>query len=395
MNRLFDETLTRERLDEPSLLHGTWVPLADVVETPDGYVVEVELPGLGRDDVVIQAQGDELVVRGDRRPDVASRPESFHRLERRYGPFARGLPLLRGGGPRPHRGPVRRRPAAPLGPEGPPPAGDTGQGGAERSRPGERVESSGHSDSLIVGASEPRRRYPRRWPPAVRTQARCTSPGRHGILQPLRGTHHHLDPGGVRGTNSGRRRSRASRVTSERAGTSRRRSSPEILRADRPQQTKKVERVLVAEAIASARSACRKRAWCSHEDERAFVRRERFQGIEQHPSSLDVLGIRPSSRRHAPPSSAATPRLPWCTTRARQEVRRDLAERRRHQAVLGPGSLEDHRSRRVVGSRTISRRHPPARTSKGPAQHPRDPRRRRSPRRAAPRRCVETPPGSP
>ena len=49
------------------------------------------VPGLSRDDVVIQAQGDELVVRGERRPDAASRPESFHRLERRYGPFARAF----------------------------------------------------------------------------------------------------------------------------------------------------------------------------------------------------------------------------------------------------------------------------------------------------------------
>jgi HSP20 family protein len=91
MNRLFDETLTRERLDEPSLLQGAWVPLADVVETPEAYVVEVELPGLGRDDVVVQTQGDELVVRGERRPDLGSRPESFHRLERRYGPFSRSF----------------------------------------------------------------------------------------------------------------------------------------------------------------------------------------------------------------------------------------------------------------------------------------------------------------
>jgi HSP20 family protein len=91
MNRLFDETLTRERLDEPSLLQGAWVPLADVVETPEAYVLEVELPGLGKDDVVVQAQGDELVVRGERRPDIGSRPESFHRLERRYGPFARAF----------------------------------------------------------------------------------------------------------------------------------------------------------------------------------------------------------------------------------------------------------------------------------------------------------------
>jgi len=91
MNRLFDDTLARERLDEPSLLQGAWVPLADVVETPEAYVLEVELPGLGKDDVVVQAQGDEVVVRGERRPDLSSRPDSFHRLERRYGPFARAF----------------------------------------------------------------------------------------------------------------------------------------------------------------------------------------------------------------------------------------------------------------------------------------------------------------
>jgi HSP20 family protein len=90
MNRLFDETLTRERLEEPSLLRGAWAPVADVVETPEAYFVELELPGLCREDVVIQAQGDELVVRGERRP-VATGGPVFHRLERRYGPFARGF----------------------------------------------------------------------------------------------------------------------------------------------------------------------------------------------------------------------------------------------------------------------------------------------------------------
>ena len=90
MNRLFDQTLTRERIEEPAMLHGTWAPLADVVETQEAYFVELELPGLCRDDVTIQAQGDELVVRGERRPAATGSPV-FHRLERRYGPFARGF----------------------------------------------------------------------------------------------------------------------------------------------------------------------------------------------------------------------------------------------------------------------------------------------------------------
>jgi HSP20 family protein len=91
MNRLFDETLGRERLEEPSIVHGTWIPVADVLETPEAYVVELELPGLGKDDVVVQAQGDELVVRGERRSCSSARPDAFHRMERRQGPFARGF----------------------------------------------------------------------------------------------------------------------------------------------------------------------------------------------------------------------------------------------------------------------------------------------------------------
>jgi len=89
MNRLFEETLGREQLEEPPFLSGSWVPLADVYETAEGYVVELELPGIPRGDVEVQIRGDELVVRGERRPPPGGRPDVFHRLERRNGPFAR------------------------------------------------------------------------------------------------------------------------------------------------------------------------------------------------------------------------------------------------------------------------------------------------------------------
>jgi HSP20 family protein len=91
MNRLFDETLGRERLAEPSLVQGVWLPAADVFETSEAYLVEIELPGVDKDGIEIQALGDELVVRGERRACHPSRPEVYHRLERRDGPFARGF----------------------------------------------------------------------------------------------------------------------------------------------------------------------------------------------------------------------------------------------------------------------------------------------------------------
>ncbi len=91
MNRLFDETLGRENLDEPAAIHGVWMPVADVLETADSYVIELELPGLAREQIEIQAHGDELVVRGERSGCLHGKPETFHRLERHHGPFARGF----------------------------------------------------------------------------------------------------------------------------------------------------------------------------------------------------------------------------------------------------------------------------------------------------------------
>jgi HSP20 family protein len=93
MNRLFNETLSRERLEDPTARHGGWVPVADVLETADAYLVEFELPGVGPEDFTVHAHGADIVVRGERRPPSGSRPEAFHRVERRHGPFARSFRL--------------------------------------------------------------------------------------------------------------------------------------------------------------------------------------------------------------------------------------------------------------------------------------------------------------
>ena len=92
MNRLFEASLSRDRLDEPGLPPSGWVPSADVYETAEGFQIELELPGIDKDDIEIQVQGDEVTVRGQRQTK-GSRPECFHRMERRYGPFSRTFSL--------------------------------------------------------------------------------------------------------------------------------------------------------------------------------------------------------------------------------------------------------------------------------------------------------------
>ena len=60
MNRLFEESLLR--VDEPLLPSASWTPATDVIETRDAFVVQVELPGISRDEVEVRVDGTELAV---------------------------------------------------------------------------------------------------------------------------------------------------------------------------------------------------------------------------------------------------------------------------------------------------------------------------------------------
>lgn len=51
----------------PSLVTSGFAPLADLEETDDAYLVEVELPGVKRDDVSVELSGRRLVVSGERK----------------------------------------------------------------------------------------------------------------------------------------------------------------------------------------------------------------------------------------------------------------------------------------------------------------------------------------
>lgn len=42
-----------------------WTPPADVTETDDAYLVEIELPGVDRNDLTVEVAGDQLRVSGE------------------------------------------------------------------------------------------------------------------------------------------------------------------------------------------------------------------------------------------------------------------------------------------------------------------------------------------
>jgi HSP20 family protein len=69
-----------------------WTPPVDLYETPDGFVLAAELPGLAREDIDIQAEENRIVVRGER-PAGHVPCEQYHRVERGHGRFSRAFLL--------------------------------------------------------------------------------------------------------------------------------------------------------------------------------------------------------------------------------------------------------------------------------------------------------------
>ena len=85
LNRTFSETTGKGVA--PS---STWVPPVDVVETPTGYTLAADLPGLKREDFELEIIGDTLTIKGARKTEA---PEDGkpRRSERSYGTFERAF----------------------------------------------------------------------------------------------------------------------------------------------------------------------------------------------------------------------------------------------------------------------------------------------------------------
>ncbi|MBV9844785.1 MAG: Hsp20/alpha crystallin family protein [Kutzneria sp.] len=63
----------------------SWLPAADVSETDEAYLVEVDLPGVKREDITIDLVGNELTVSGELKE--MEREGWFRRRTRRTGRF--------------------------------------------------------------------------------------------------------------------------------------------------------------------------------------------------------------------------------------------------------------------------------------------------------------------
>jgi HSP20 family protein len=91
MDRLFDRLVATKWDDFPTL--GEWCPSMDISETKDSLVVKVEVPGMDQKDIRISLQENLLTITGEKTQEKDEKEERYHRVERSYGAFTRGVRL--------------------------------------------------------------------------------------------------------------------------------------------------------------------------------------------------------------------------------------------------------------------------------------------------------------
>lgn len=91
MNRLFD-SLTHLSSDGENL-GMSFIPPAEIHETPEAIHLKLEVPGMEAKDLDVQVTAESVVISGERKEETKTEEKGVTRTEFRYGQFRRVMPL--------------------------------------------------------------------------------------------------------------------------------------------------------------------------------------------------------------------------------------------------------------------------------------------------------------
>ena len=91
VERLFDEMIHRP-WGTCREIRG-WNPSVDLYETGDFFLLEADLPGVKLEDVTVEVENGDLVLRGGRALEQTDTHGHFHTMERSSGHFMRRMKL--------------------------------------------------------------------------------------------------------------------------------------------------------------------------------------------------------------------------------------------------------------------------------------------------------------
>jgi HSP20 family protein len=82
---------TLAKSDDKTFEVGDWMPVVDIDETDNEFIVKVELPGVEKNDVNVNIENSTLTIRGEKKNSTEDKKR--HRVECSYGTFVRSFTL--------------------------------------------------------------------------------------------------------------------------------------------------------------------------------------------------------------------------------------------------------------------------------------------------------------
>jgi HSP20 family protein len=93
MNQMFDGLFPSFRLADGEVSMWDWHPAVDVIEHDENIVIQAELPGIEKKDIMVDLKGKVLTLKGERSVENEVKEDGYHRLERAFGKFERRFNL--------------------------------------------------------------------------------------------------------------------------------------------------------------------------------------------------------------------------------------------------------------------------------------------------------------
>ncbi len=93
INKLFDDSFPRQMNEGGEESLCAWTPSVDIAETDAGVIVAVDLPGVIKEDVMVEVRDNVMTISGERSTDPAGQTVNYYRRERLCGKFQRTFTL--------------------------------------------------------------------------------------------------------------------------------------------------------------------------------------------------------------------------------------------------------------------------------------------------------------
>lgn len=93
INKLFNDSFPRQMDEDGQLSLCAWTPNVDIYETELEVIVAADLPGVGKEEVMVEVKDNVMTISGERSTDPTGNAVNYYRRERLCGKFQRSFTL--------------------------------------------------------------------------------------------------------------------------------------------------------------------------------------------------------------------------------------------------------------------------------------------------------------